>query len=141
MEDWDEGDHKRYQLTQRYLTAAERKVERNRRLIWQYRREVRADAREKRAALLFAARYEVNDAPKPEPTPQTQKLSNTPIPEGAYVSVKDGKTVTFLSPPNDTVLRARGLRAPETLVKREIHFHCDEIPAEYALCIPAAGKV
>jgi hypothetical protein len=144
MDAWLEGDHKRYQLTQRYLTAAERKVERHRRLIWQYRREVRADAREKRAALLFAGRQAAapdQAAPdqavkKPEPEAAETKESNMKFTQIAYVSVQNKQTVTKLVPPNEVILRAQSKLPGNTLVKRQIRFEGAQVPDEYAWCRP-----
>jgi hypothetical protein len=137
MDAWEDAEHKRYQLTQRYLTAAERKLERNRRLIWQYRRELRSEARELREAARFAGRKnDDKDEPEPEPTPKPPRICDTPIPQSAVISVENGRTVTYLNPPNETVLRAHGIRDEKTLIKREIEFDCEQIPAEYAFCVP-----
>jgi hypothetical protein len=146
MDAWEDGEHKRYQLTQRYLTAAERKVERNRRLIWQYRRELRSQARELREAERFAGRQrDTKEEPasesSPEPSPEPKRKCDTPMKQQAIVSVKNGQTVTFFSPPHENILRANGLREQDTLVERQIEFECDEIPAEYAWCADEIGEL
>jgi hypothetical protein len=142
MDAWEDGEHKRYQLTQRYLTAAERKLERNRRMIWQYRRELRAEARERREAQRCAARGSGEEGEaEPESPPKPQQKSDMPMTQTAYVSVENGRTVTDLQPPNETVLRSRGLRAEEALIKREIRFECGEIPAEYAFCVAVMDEI
>jgi hypothetical protein len=134
MEAWGDDEHKRYQLTQRYLTAAERKLDRNRRNIWQYRRELRAEARERRDA----QRYQ--DASEPESTPEPEEKNDMPMTQIAFVSVKNGLTVTSLQPPNETILRGHGLFVEETFVKRQIRFECAEVPVEYAFCLPELAK-
>jgi hypothetical protein len=149
MDAWQEAEHKRYQLTQRYLTAAERKLERNRRAIWQYRREVRAEAREKRAELLFAARYgaagktETAETAQPaaEEPEEREKMRDSPLTQTAYVSKKDGQTVTRFQPPNANILNANGRWLESALVKRQIRFECAELPAEYAWCLPDLADV
>jgi hypothetical protein len=142
MANWDEANHKQYQLTQRYLTAAERKLERNRRNILQYRRELRATARELRDAQRFkTSQNNEQDEPKPAPTPEPRRMCDTPIPQDAYISVENGVTITNLQPPNEIVLRAQACRAQETLIKREIQFDCPEIPPEYAFCAPALARI
>jgi hypothetical protein len=120
------------------LTAAERKLERNRRMIWQYRREVRADAREKRAALLFAGRQgkreEDEEQDTPPATDEPRKKTDMAVLQIAIVSIKNGQTSTFFSPPNDQVASWRDNTVDYALVMRRIRFDGEEIPAEYAWC-------
>jgi hypothetical protein len=139
MANWDEANHKQYQLTQRYLTAAERKLERHRRNIFQYRRELRAEAREQRAAEVFASRQEnaaqAGDEAE-EQAASAPRKSDMTLTQYAYVSEKNGETVTRLIPPNANILRANGRLLESAIVKRQIRFEGAIVPDEYAWCQP-----
>jgi hypothetical protein len=142
MANWDEAMHKQYQLTQRYLTAAERKLERNRRSILQYRRELRAADRHDRetpsptssADTENSTPAEPANAPIKPPTPPAK--TDYPRKQSAFVSIEDGVTCTFLSPSNDQIRKTAGLSFDTTILKRTIRFSCDQLPPEYAWCAP-----
>ncbi len=139
MANWDDANHKQYQLTQRYLTAAERKLDRNRRNIPQYRRELRADARDQRefAKSSPAERSEPSDPPEKKSwLPELPAKFNGPFEQLAFITVKDGVTNTLLNPSNQQMRSNANFCFETAIVTRVITFECDQLPPEYAWCAP-----
>ncbi len=134
MANWDDANHKQYQLTQRYLTAAERKLERNRRGILQYRRELRAEAREQ-GEIAKSTPATPPEPPKKEAwLPELPAKFHFPFKQYAFITVQNGVTNTLLNPSN-VQMRTNAKFCTETsIVKRVISFECDQLPPEYAWC-------
>jgi len=155
MDLWTPEQHKTYQLRERYLNAAHRRLNRHRSDILQYQSGLRAQAREDRAANHQAEAPTTKDdkikmenatqtatATAKEPEPAPSKKRNDMIRQEVVVSVKDGKTTTFYHPDHDQILNNMANRRFETtLVARYLRFKDHIVPPEYEGFTKMAAKL
>jgi hypothetical protein len=131
MKAWSKETHHEYQLANRYLTAAQRTLDRARRTIWQYRGLLRAEAREERCAmkeeLLESKRNPKPPESYPPPTPESAETLHQKI----LVDIVDGVTRSFFVPKNDELLKLAESRYDATPVQRALVFRNGIIPPEY----------
>jgi hypothetical protein len=146
MDAWTPEQHKTYQLRERYLNAAHRRLNRHRSDILQYQSGLRAQAREDRAANHHTEAQPANEIVKepvkkePEPAPSGKR--NDMIRQEVVVSVKDGKTTTFYHPDHDQILNNMATRRFETtLVARYLRFKDHIVPPEYEGFTKMAAKL
>jgi hypothetical protein len=138
MDLWTPEQHKTYQLRERYLNAAHRRLNRHRSDILQYQSGLRSQAREDRAASHYAeaqkAEEEAKNPPKkqtPPPPPPPEKRT-APYVQRINISQKDGKTEADFDPGNQFMQDFIAKRHSETaLVVRVIKFKDYFVPPEY----------
>ena len=141
MDDWTPEQNKTYQLRERYLNAAQRRLNRHRSDILQYQGNLRAQARADRAANDYAqAKNAPKEAPKKEVQMNARKETGPPAPhknnavimQQVHVSQVNGITRTFFTPDNNHLLNhIANFRYETTLVIRAISFKDHIVPPEY----------
>ncbi len=158
MDIWTPEQNKTYQLRERYLNAAHRRLNRHRSDILQYQTNLRSQARENRAASDYAARQPAKEnaketaekeakmpAEKPaknETGPPPPHRNDSLILQTVIASIKNGKTTTFYSPDNDDVLNhLANFRYETTLVLRTLRFVDHVVPPEYEAFTERAARL
>jgi hypothetical protein len=142
MDLWTPEQNKTYQLRERYLNAAHRRLNRHRSDVVQYQSNLRAQAREYRAASDYAEKQAAKTPKTKEPAPGPPKITDRPYPQGVYVSQKNGVTRTYLNPSNEFLLNdVAGTRYETSLVFRCIEFKDHVVPPEYEAFAERAAQL
>ena len=142
IDDWTPEHHKTYQLRERYLNSAQRRFNRHRTDILQYQRNLRSQARENRSANDYADLQKSKNPPEKEIDPRARRINDNFEVQLVYVSRKDGKTVTKLSPDNQNMLEHTAhFHFETTLVYRSIRFENHFVPPEYEAFAERAAKL
>ncbi len=128
MKDWTKETHHEYQLANRYLTAAQRTLDRARRTIWQYRGLLRMEAREQRCALK-EERLQNPKPPESEAPPEPK--STETLHQKVLVDIVDGVTRSYFVPKNEELLKMAESCYDATPVQRALVFRDGIIPPEY----------
>ena len=133
MDNWTPEQNHTFQLRERYLNAAHRRLNRHRSDILQYQRNLRSQAQENRTANDYAeANNKAREEAKKDTGPPRPEKSDTPFVQFVHVRQKDGKTETIFTPTNEHLLdHFANSYFETTLVYRSLRFHDHFVPPEY----------
>jgi hypothetical protein len=146
MDDWTPEQNKTYQLRERYLNAAHRRLNRHRSDILQYQSNLRAQARENRAASDYAneeaAKEEAKKKDRKETEPRPPHKHNGMVLQTIDVCQENGETKTHFTPANDHLLdHISKFRYETTLVLRGVLFKDHIVPPEYEAFTERAAEL
>jgi hypothetical protein len=132
IDDWTPAQNHTFQLRERYLNSAQRRLNRNRTDILQYQRNLRSQAHETRTATDYAAVQEAKNKAKTQTAPRPFRKHNHTVLQLVHVCRKNGQTETTFTPANDHLLdHIANFRFETTLVERSIRFEDHQVPPEY----------
>jgi hypothetical protein len=142
MDAWTPEQHKTYQLCERYLNSAQRRLNRHRSDILQYQSNLRSQARENRAAKDYAKINKSKETAKQEAETAAPTHQNDSLLQQVNVAQINGKTMSFFTPDNKHLLdNLANFRDDTTLVLRSLRFHEHVVPPEYEPFTERAAKL